>query len=235
MKRQTPWFTVRFQWLSILLLTAPSWVWWSLQAYIVGIWIGAWTATIWNADMRLYQWTSFRKLRASVHLKVCDYKTLVYFYHQKLIVTCPWSLFQTEANKRDFKVFLKHSWQLRSNVILPLSLMTRQTPWLAVRIRGYLSSCLTYSQWRSLQAYKFSILDRSLNYHHSQCRHDTLPFNFHSRIESFSLSALITLLFIVLTQSENVSIILSECLFETKANKKGLNFFWNSHDICAIV
>lgn len=159
--------------------------------------------------MRLYQWTSFRRLRSSVRLKVCDYKTLVYFYYQKLIVSCPWSLFQTEANKKD----LRFSWNIHDSLVLMWFFhflwWQRQTPWLAVSIQGYLSSCLTYSQWRSLQAYKFSILDRSLNYHHSQCRHGTLPFNFHLRIESFSLSATISYSFFLLTPLENVSIILS--------------------------
>lgn len=209
MKRQTPWFTVRFQWLSILLLTAPSWEWWSLQAYIVSI-----------VD---------RSLNCH-HLK-CRHEALPVDLLSQIESFSPFKgmwlqnpcvllssetdcilpvIFVSDRSKQEvFKVFLKHSWQLRFEVILPLSLMTRQIPWLAVSIRGYLSSCLTYSQWRSPQAYKFSILGRSLNYHHSQCRHDTLPFNFHLRIESFSLSALITLLYFVLTPSENVSIILS--------------------------
>lgn len=89
----------------------------------------------------------FADPRASVHLKVCDYKTLVYFYHQKLTVSRPWSLFQTESEQEGFQIFLKHSWQLSFLVILPLSLMTRQTPWLAVSIQGYLSSCWTYSSF----------------------------------------------------------------------------------------
>lgn len=210
MKRQRPCITVRFQWLSILLLTTPSWEWWSLQAYIV---------SILNRSLNCH------------HLK-CRHEALPVDFLSQIEILSPFKgmwlqnpcvllssetdcilpvIFVSDRSKQEgFKIFLKHSWQLSFDVILPLSLMREANTltggkyWrLSIQLLNLLSmkgvSRLT----------NFSTLDRSLNYHHFQCRQGTLPFNFHLRIESFSLSAVIILLFFVLTPLENVSIILS--------------------------
>ena len=161
--------------------------------------------------MRLYHWTSFCRSESFSPFKGMWLQNPCVLLSSKTNCIMP-LIFVSDVSKQEgSKIFLQHSWQLSFHLILPLSSLTRQTPWLAVNIQGYLSSCSTYSFTESEGVSKLTNLAFCMGAWIMTIPNVDITIWLHLRIESFNplKRTLITLLFFVLIPSEIVFIILS--------------------------